>query len=115
MSSGQYPVLRGTLLIPPDQSEYYLYTTGYNPTLGTYQGHRIPRPIVVKPDPIYCSSSIHSICEEILAFTKLDWNSSHFSKKIPVTIEISRSVGQILAEVKARKIETIDPHYYYYM
>ena len=115
LSSGQYPVLRGTLLIPPDRYEYYLYTTGYNPTLATYQGHRIPKPLVVKPDLNYCSSSIYSICKEILAFTKLDWNSSHFSKKMPVTLEISRSVGQILAEVKARKIEKIDPHYYYYM
>ena len=98
----------------PDRSEYYLYTNGYIPVIGTYPGHRIPRPIVVKPDAEYCSTPIYELCEEILAFTKLDWNSSHFCKKNPVTIEISRSVGHILADSQAQDAE-IDPHYYYYM
>lgn len=113
-SSCDYPVLRGTLLSAPDSSEYYLYTTGYIPTLGTYPGHRIPKPIVIKPDFRVRSTPIQDICKEILAFTKLDWNSSHFCKKIPVTIEISRSVGKILAESRAKDID-IDPHYYFYM
>ena len=114
-TTGDYPVLRGTLVTPPDRSEYYLYTNGYIPTLGTYPGHRVPTPIVVKPDRKLCSTPIQDICQEILSFTKLDWNSSHFCKKIPVTLEISRSVGRILAETKAQGIKEIDPHYYYYM
>ena len=114
-SSGIYPVLRGTLLSSPRRNQHYLYTTGYIPTLGTYPAPRIPIPVVVRTDPDTNSTPIQEICKEILAFTKLDWNSSHFCKKLPVTIEVSRAVGSILAETRASKMKDIDPHYYFYM
>ncbi len=109
-----YPVLRGTMLTPPDRKEYYLYTTGFVSVLGAYQGYRVPRPIVIRPDE-QSVTPIAEIAKEILAFTKLDWNSSHFCKKIPVTIEVSRSVGGVLAEPETKKLKDIDPHYYFYM
>lgn len=109
-----YPILRGSLICPPGEREYYLYTKGYIPALGTYPGPRVPKPLVIQPDEELCHSSIEKISEEILAFTKLDWNTSHFCRKFPVTIEVSKSVGSILAEAKAQDIE-IDPHYYFYM
>lgn len=109
-----YPILRGTMLTPPDKKEYYLFTNGFVSVLGTYQGYRVPRPIVIRPDE-QTVTPIEEIAKEILAFTKLDWNSSHFCKKIPVTIEVSRSVGGVLAEQEAKKLKEIDPHYYFYM
>jgi hypothetical protein len=109
-----YPILRGTMLTPPDKKEYYLFTNGFVSVLGTYQGYRVPKPIVIKPDE-HTVTPIEEIAKEILAFTKLDWNSSHFCKKIPVTIEVSRSVGGVLAEQEAKKLKEIDPHYYFYM
>lgn len=109
-----YPILRGTMLTPPDREEYYLFTSGYVSVLGTYQGYRVPKPIVVRPDE-QTVTPIDEIAKEILAFTKLDWNSSHFCKKIPVTIEVSRSVGGVLAEPETKKLKEIDPHYYFYM
>ncbi|MHA1410006.1 MAG: argonaute/piwi family protein, partial [Candidatus Odinarchaeia archaeon] len=114
-TDGDYPVLRGTLLSSPNYEENYLYTTGYIPSLGTYPGHRIPIPLQVIPDKDSFNTPIEDICNEILSFSKLDWNSSHFCKKLPVTIEVSQSVGNILAEIKAQKKESIDSHYYYYM
>ncbi|MGD0643750.1 MAG: hypothetical protein ABSA75_02470 [Candidatus Bathyarchaeia archaeon] len=109
-----YPVLRGTMLTPPDRKEYYLFTNGFVSVLGAYQGYRVPAPIVIKPDE-QCVTPIEEIAKEILAFTKLDWNSSHFCKKIPVTIEVSRSVGGVLAEPETKTLKEIDPHYYFYM
>ena len=102
------------MLTPPGSREHYLFTTGFVSVLGTYQGYRIPKPIVIKPDE-HTSTPIQEIAKEILAFTKLDWNSSHFCKKIPVTIQVSRSVGGILAEPEMKKLKEIDPHYYFYM
>lgn len=109
-----YPIMRGTMLTPPGSREHYLFTTGFVSVLGTYQGYRVPKPIVIKPDE-HTSTPIQEIAKEILAFTKLDWNSSHFCKKIPVTIQVSRSVGGILAEPEMKKLKEIDPHYYFYM
>ena len=102
------------MLTRPDKKEHYLFTNGFVSVLGTYQGYRVPRPIVIRPDE-QTVTPIEEIAKEILAFTKLDWNSSHFCKKIPVTIEVSRSVGGVLAEQEAKKLKEIDPHYYFYM
>jgi len=109
-----YPVLRGTMLTPPDRKEYYLFTNGFVSVLGAYQGYRVPSPIVIKPDE-QSFTPIEEIAREVLAFTKLDWNSSHFCKKLPVTIEVSRSVGGVLAEPETKILKEIDPHYYFYM
>jgi hypothetical protein len=109
-----YPVLRGMMLTPPDRKEYYLFTNGFVSVLGAYQGYRVPIPIVIRPDE-QSTTPIEEIAKEILAFTKLDWNSSHFCKKLPVTIEVSRSVGGVLAEPETKKLKEIDPHYYFYM
>ena len=112
--SGKYPPLRGTLITPQGTHTHYLYTQGYVPTLETYPGPRIPTPITVEPDPEVCTSSYQKLCEEILSFTKLDWNTSDFAKKKPVTIKVARAVGAILAESNRRGIRT-KPQYYYYM
>ncbi len=79
-----------------------------------YQGYKIPSPIVIRPDE-QSSTPIEEIAKEVLAFTKLDWNSSHFCKKFPVTIEVSRSVGDVLAEPDTKKLKEIDPHCYFCM
>ncbi|GGK83428.1 argonaute/piwi family protein [Haloarcula sebkhae] len=112
--SGDYPPLRGTVLHPRNTSKYFLYTQGYVPSLETYPGPRIPTPITVELDPDVNHTSHKEICREILSFTKLDWNTSSFCKKQPVTIKVARSVGAILAESKNRGID-VQPQYYYYM
>ena len=113
-SSGDYPVLRGTLATPPNEQEHYLFTKGFIPSLSTYPEQRIPKPVVVKPDNEINDSSYQEICREILSFTKLDWNNSHFCGKMPVTIDVSRAVGRILAESISQDM-SVDPHYYFYM
>lgn len=113
-SSGNYPPLRGTVVSPKDVGKYFLYTQGYTPAVQTYPGPRVPTPITVEPDPEVCHSSYEELCKEILSFTKLDWNTSDFAKKKPVTIKVARAVGAILAEADRRNIR-VKPQYYYYM
>ncbi|WP_255153031.1 argonaute/piwi family protein [Halorarius halobius] len=114
LSSGIYPALRGTMVSAPNNEEHYLYTKGYIPALSTYPASNIPEPIVVKPDPEVSDSSPQKLCREMLAFTKLDWNTSDFCTKLPVTIGISDAVGNILAEAEAQNT-SLDIHYYHYM
>lgn len=112
--SGDNPPLRGTLVIPPDEREYYLYTTGFIPEQSVYNAPSTPNPIVVRPHQDYFTGDYQRICEEILSFTKLDWNSSDFCKRRPVTIEIADAVSDILAEPEASEVN-LQTHYYYYM
>lgn len=109
-----YPPLRGTMMHPKGTNKYFLYTQGYVPSLETYPGPRIPTPITVEPDSEVSTTSPRQLCREILSFTKLDWNTSDFCKKRPVTIRVAKAVGAILAESKNRDIK-IKPQYYYYM
>jgi hypothetical protein len=109
---GKYPVLRGTL-ISTNTNEHYLYTTGLVPCINTYPGLGVPRPLNIRCE--VQSSPIQQICQEILAFTKLDWNNTFIYRKDPVTLSVSRKVGNVLAESIAKDFEQLDPHYYYYM
>ncbi|QIO25289.1 hypothetical protein [Haloarcula sp. JP-L23] len=111
---GDNPPLRGTLAIPPEEREYYLYTTGFVPEQSVYNNPGTPKPLVLRPHPEYFSGDYHRICEEILKFTKLDWNSSDFCKRLPVTIGIADAVSEILAEPAASEVN-LQTHYYYYM
>jgi len=110
---GAYAVLRGTLISSPNYKEHYLYTTGFVPCINTFPGMGVPKPLLIR-----CfnqDSDIKKICEEILAFTKLDWNNTFIYRKEPVTISISRKVGWVLSETSAKQMSILDPHYYYYM
>jgi len=113
-TGGDNPPLRGTLAIPPNEKEYYLYTTGYVPEQSVYNHGGTPNPLVIRPDKKYFTGDYLRICEEILKFTKLDWNSSHFCKSKPVTLSIADAVGSILAEPTAESVN-LDSHYYHYM
>ncbi len=113
-ATGQYPPLRGTVITPRGTSKHFLYTKGYVPTLETYPGPRVPTPITVEPDPEVCETSYLDLCKEILSFTKMDWNTSDFARRKPVTIKVARAVGAILAESEQRGIR-VKPQYYYYM
>lgn len=91
----EYPVVRGTVVT--DLNEAMLFTTGYIPPLGTYPGPSSPRPLHLICQRL--DTSIESVCRDILGLTKLDWNSSTFCTRMPVTIGVSRKVGAVMAEM----------------
>lgn len=40
-----------------------------------------------------------SVLKEVLALTKMNWNTADFACAKPITVAFARRVGQILAEV----------------
>jgi hypothetical protein len=92
-----YPVVRGTTITNSD--EVILFTTGYVPALATYPGPTVPRPLLLRCQKI--DTSIETICYDVMCLTKLDWNSSTFYTKMPVTIGVARKVGEVMAEMVA--------------
>ncbi len=109
MRSGSYPVLRGTL-ISLSSSDYILYSSGYTPRLRTYPGHSIPQPLYLTH---IGDSEIKEIADEILGLTKLNWNTTAFSTYLPITLEFSQRVGQVLSELEKGK--QLQNHYRFYM
>jgi hypothetical protein len=112
-TDNKYPVLRGTLLLSKDDKNAFLFTTGFVPSLTTYPGFSIPRPLAIKA--FKQTSPIKKICDEVLSFTKLDWNNTFVYCRYPVTISVSRKVGDVMSQSIAQKIDRLDPHYFYYM
>lgn len=108
--AGQHPPLRGTLIQLAPQNAI-LFTRGFVPYLGTYPGMRVPRPVEIVEH--FGSASMSQLAAEILALTKMDWNSAMFAGKEPITTAFSEDVGHILAEMPAGAEPR--PQYRFYM
>ncbi len=94
--TGKEPPLRGTLVtLGPGNA--LLYTRGYVPFHGEYTGMRVPRPLEIVEH--LGAAPLRQVAEEILALTKMDWNSTTFAGREPITTAFAEDVGHILAEV----------------
>ena len=105
-----YPPVRGTL-IGGEGSPSILYTVGFVPSLGTYQGGTAPSPLIL--EFARNDTGRTQIGKDIMSLTKMDWNSTDFCQRQPVTTSVSKKVGHILAEMKARHTEPPQPYRYY--
>lgn len=107
---GNYPPMRGTV-IELEKRKYLLYTRGYVPFLKTYPGARVPQPLEILEH--YGDSPSETILSEILALSKMNWNSADFSLAEPITLVFSDKVGRVMASLP----EEIEPkhEYLYYM
>ena len=106
-----YPPIRGTFIYSGDQS--ILYTTGYVPLMDTYKGSSVPTPLFLKAYRL--DSNQEQIARDIMALTKLDWNNADFNTRMPVTISVSRKVGEILSESAMQDVNDFPTSYKYYM
>ena len=107
--AGEYPPLRGTYFEVGDIS--YLYTTGYLSLLGRYPHGHVPSPLQVADH--VGDTAMPQLLREVLALTKMNWNSADFASSSPITIRFSRQVGDILREVP--ELTTPQPKFKYYM
>jgi hypothetical protein len=96
ITTTKYPPLRGTRFAVGDID--YLYTTGFVPALGEYHGMHVPSPLLIA-DHIGQDSSRTQLLAEVLALTKLNWNSAQLGGLEPITTRFSRLVGDVLREV----------------
>ncbi len=98
LRSGTHPPLRGTYIKLADR-ETVMFTVGYVPEFRQYPGAKVPKPILLRHE--LGDSTRETICEEIMALTKLNWNSSAYGSKEPITTLFAASVGLIMAEYLA--------------
>jgi hypothetical protein len=90
---GSKPVLRGTAIIVSDRMAY-LWTAGFTPRLETYPGREVPNPLTV--DIVKGDADIEQVLSDLMALTKLNFNSAGFSDGLPVTLRFADLVGEIL-------------------
>jgi hypothetical protein len=89
----EYPPLRGTVMeLGPTTAS--VYTQGSVDFYQCYPGKYIPSPLLVQLDDV--EQSPYSTCAEILALTKMNWNSTTFVNSEPITLAGARQVGSIL-------------------
>jgi len=91
---GSYPPKRGTLCTIND-SAYYLFNTGFMPSLGTYPGPHIPRPLEIRSNEPF---DVYRTAKDIMSLTRMNWNTSSITGGQPVTLFFSRQVGGIMSE-----------------
>ncbi|MCK4445101.1 MAG: hypothetical protein KAW09_11195, partial [Thermoplasmata archaeon] len=106
-----YPPVRGTIVSSPKGHSIVLYTVGFIPAYSTYPGSTMPRPLVLHPYRLGSSKEI--VSADILSLSKLDWNNTDFCSREPVTTSVSRKVGHILAEMRARDLEPPQGYRFY--
>lgn len=82
----------------------YLWTKGFVPRLQTYPGREVPWPLLIE----VCrgKADIRVVLVDIMALTKLNYNSCSFADRVPVTLRFADAVGEILT---AGPLGTIPP------
>lgn len=94
LRQGDYPPHRGSLTMVGDRA--FLLTTGYQANRKTYKGSHIPVPLDLALDP---GSDAENAARDVMALTKLNWNSAADHMQFPVTLAFAQKVGTIMAEV----------------
>ncbi len=92
---GNYPPLRGTT-VPVNGYGTLVYTKAYSAYLGTYPGPGVPRPIAILEH--HGDSTTRTLVEDLLAMTKLNWNSADFSCSFPITVQFARRIGEVFSQ-----------------
>lgn len=95
-ADGRGTVLRG-LALQIDRKNAYLWTSGYIPRLLTYPGREVPSPLKVRV--VFGSTGLSQVLEDIMALTKLNFNSCIYADGFPVTLRFAGDVGEILTAV----------------
>jgi hypothetical protein len=90
---GKHPVLRGTAYVR-HKSSAYLWTRGFTPRLQTYVGREVPRPLRIEIER--GDTDISVVLSDILALTKVNYNTCILADGIPVTLRFADAVGEIL-------------------
>jgi hypothetical protein len=106
---GMREPLRGTLCTVEDR-DHYLFTTGYVPWWSHYPGPHIPAPLEIGASE---GTDIAERAREILALTKMNWNSAEGIGRHPITISFARRVGMIMTEMEEDVVP--NPLYRFYM
>jgi len=105
---GDYPPLRGSYL--QLGRDGLLFSRGSVPYYRTYPGLRVPRPLLLRPH--HCDTALHELAREMLALTKMNWNSTQFDQNLPIPIRAARQVGRVLKHVSYSQKDQSDYRFY---
>lgn len=104
-----YCVPRGTSLIISENFAY-LWTKGYIPRIQTQLGTETPNSVSV--EVTRGEIDIVTVCKDILALTKLNYNACIFADGSPVTLRFADSIGEVLTAGKDIKSEVLPFKHY---
>lgn len=99
---------RGTMCTVGEES--FLFTSGYVPWWNEYPGPHIPAPIEIGGAN---QTDLRQRAIEILALSKINWNSSEGMSRYPVTLSFAKKVGQLMVEFPENYRP--NPSYRFYM
>ena len=90
---GKYPILRGLAYVR-DERTAFLWTKGFAPRLQSWIGKEVPKPLLI--DVNRGNADINTVLSDIMALTKLNYNSCMLADGMPVTLRFAEAVGEIL-------------------
>ncbi len=106
---GDFPILRCSVVFQ-DRKTAYLWTRGFIPRLQSVLGLETPNPLTVQI--VRGESEIKTVCQDILALTKLNYNTCIFGDGVPVTLKFADMIGEILTAGPNEKIEVLPFMFY---
>ena len=106
---GDFPVLRNSLLVTRKNSAF-LWTKGFIPRLQSVLGLETPNPLNIQI--IKGETDIITVCQDILALTKLNYNTCIFGDGMPVTLKFADRIGEILTAGPNENLEVLPFKYY---
>ncbi|MGH9762319.1 MAG: hypothetical protein ACREDR_25835 [Blastocatellia bacterium] len=104
-----HPVLRGLAYVRDDRTAY-LWTKGFVPRLQTYPGREVPNPLLI--DVCRGTAGIETILNDIMALTKLNYNTCIFADGQPVTLKFANAVGEILTAGPIKEVPPLPFKHY---
>jgi hypothetical protein len=108
-SSGDFPILRGSAFINR-HNEAFLWTKGFIPRIQSILGLETPNGLNVRI--IRGEADINDVCRDILALTKLNYNSCIFCDGQPVTLKFADTIGEILTAGPNENLDVLPFMYY---
>jgi hypothetical protein len=107
LRKGMIEPFRGTLCLAGDDS--FLFTSGYVTWWHEYPGPHIPAPLQIGSS---AKTDIFERATEILALTKMNWNSADGVSSLPITLSFAQKVGTMMTEMEGTNP---NPLYRFYM
>ena len=108
---GQHPVQRGVFW---QRGLRYglLFTNGFKPRLGTYDGFEVPVPLAIAIQ--HGDADLLQVARDILGLTKLNYNACQLGEGQPITVKYSDRVGEILLANPGLTSDKWKPNFKYY-
>jgi len=107
-----FPILRGSFYVK-NRNNAYLWTKGFIPRIQQPLGMETPNPLTISLVRGKGNIEIETVCADILALTKLNYNTCKYGDGLPVTLKFANLIGEILTTGKIDDLRPALPFRYY--